>query len=204
MISQRQIDLLNQPLSRGKVSNRKGSGGRTLSYVEWHECVRVANEIFGFGGWTAETLELSEIATYTYKDKSGAEKPKVTYRARVRVQIMATGATYDGWGYGEGIDPDLGQAHESAFKEAESDATKRALRNLGDQFGLALYDKAQAHVEDDSKPNASPDQDIRERIKEASQKLNLTQSEFAEHRKSMTEAGTWPNALFELAEKATK
>jgi recombination DNA repair RAD52 pathway protein len=35
-------------------------------------------------------------------------------------------------------------AHELAAKEAESDALKRALKNFGDQFGLALYDKAAA------------------------------------------------------------
>ena len=32
-------------------------------------------------------------------------------------------------------------AHESAIKEAETDAMKRALRSFGNTFGLALYDK---------------------------------------------------------------
>ncbi|MDM7954732.1 MAG: Rad52/Rad22 family DNA repair protein [Cyanobium sp. CZS 25K] len=35
----------------------------------------------------------------------------------------------------------MGQAHESALKEAETDAMKRALMTFGHPFGLALYDK---------------------------------------------------------------
>ena len=42
---------------------------------------------------------------------------------------------------------DLGQAHESALKEAETDAMKRALMTFGNPFGLALYDKQQRSAE---------------------------------------------------------
>ncbi len=41
---------------------------------------------------------------------------------------------------------DLGQAHQSALKEAETDAMKRALMTFGNPFGLALYDKRQREV----------------------------------------------------------
>jgi hypothetical protein len=41
---------------------------------------------------------------------------------------------------------DLGQAHESALKEAETDAMKRALMTFGNPFGLALYDRRQREV----------------------------------------------------------
>ena len=41
---------------------------------------------------------------------------------------------------------DLGLARESALKEAETDATKRALMTFGNPFGLALYDKQQRQV----------------------------------------------------------
>jgi hypothetical protein len=50
----------------------------------------------------------------------------------------------------------LGQAHESALKEAETDAMKRALMTFGNQFGLALYDKTQENVEDDTRPAPKP------------------------------------------------
>ncbi|CAK6700665.1 hypothetical protein IFHNHDMJ_02889 [Synechococcus sp. CBW1107] len=52
----------------------------------------------------------------------------------------------EGCGAGHGIDTDLGQAHESALKEAETDAMKRALMTFGNPFGLALYDKQQREV----------------------------------------------------------
>ena len=77
---------------------------------------------------------------------------RVTYVAKVRV--VAGGVLKEGTGAGHGIDVDLGQAHESAVKEAESDAMKRALMLFGDQFGLALYDKAKAHVGIDHEPEA--------------------------------------------------
>lgn len=37
-------------------------------------------------------------------------------------------------------------AHESAIKEAVTDALKRGLRSFGNPFGLALYDKSRASV----------------------------------------------------------
>jgi hypothetical protein len=73
----------------------------------------------------------------------------VTYTARVRVTVTAGGLTpliREGSGAGHGIDVDLGQAHESALKEAETDAMKRALMTFGNPFGLALYDKRQREV----------------------------------------------------------
>ena len=58
----------------------------------------------------------------------------------------------EGTGAGHGIDTDLGQAHESALKEAETDAMKRALMTFGNSFGLALYDKQQREVTSSATP----------------------------------------------------
>jgi len=41
---------------------------------------------------------------------------------------------------------DQGLAHESALKEAETDAMKRALMTFGNAFGLARDDKQQRQV----------------------------------------------------------
>ena len=49
----------------------------------------------------------------------------VTYIARVRITVTAGNLSpviREGSGAGHGIDVDLGQAHESALKEAETDA----------------------------------------------------------------------------------
>jgi len=63
-----------------------------------------------------------------------------------------------GGGAGHGIDVDLGLAHESALKEAETDAMKRALMTFGNPFGLALYDKQQREVTSSATPasNTNP------------------------------------------------
>jgi hypothetical protein len=52
----------------------------------------------------------------------------------------------EGCGSGHGTGPNPGEAHESAIKEAETDAMKRALTTFGNPFGLALYDKEQLNV----------------------------------------------------------
>jgi recombination DNA repair RAD52 pathway protein len=67
----------------------------------------------------------------------------------VRITVTAGGLVplvREGSGAGHGIDVDLGQAPESAFQEAETDAMKRALMTFGNPFGLALDDKQQREV----------------------------------------------------------
>src|SRR5712692_11824044 len=70
------------------------------------------------------------------------------YAARVRIRVRAgeTIICREGSGVGHGSRATLGEAHESALKQAETDAMKRALATFGNLFGLALYDKAQNGV----------------------------------------------------------
>jgi hypothetical protein len=123
-----------------------------------------ANRIFGFDGWQRETIELRCVAE-AQRPIGREQKPGwgVTYIARVRIRLgsQASGATFlvrEGSGAGHGIDVDLGLAHESALKEAETDAMKRALMTFGNPFGLALYDKQQREVTSSATapPIASP------------------------------------------------
>jgi recombination DNA repair RAD52 pathway protein len=65
----------------------------------------------------------------------------VTYIAKVRVIVNGIVKEGIGAGHGRGERVPAGDKHESAVKEAESDARKRALMQFGDQFGLSLYDK---------------------------------------------------------------
>ena len=109
-----------------------------------------ANRIFGFDGWQRQTIAVRCVAQ-AERLIGREQKPGwgVTYTARVRVTVTAGGLAplvREGSGAGHGIDVDLGQAHESALKEAETDAMKRALMTFGNPFGLALYDKAQRQV----------------------------------------------------------
>lgn len=145
-----QIDHLTNTLDPNVVAERTQSG-RSFSYVEaWH-AIAEANRIFGFSEWDRETIDTRCVQERERTiGKAPHEKPGwgVSYVCKVRVTVRAGDSIVvrEGTGAGHGIDADLGQAHESAVKEAESDAMKRALMQFGNPFGLALYDKTRASV----------------------------------------------------------
>jgi DNA repair and recombination protein RAD52 len=134
-------------LSPSSVKTRE-QGGRKVSYIEGWHVIAEANRIFGFDNWTRETIDIKCVAER--EREIGKEKAPgwgVTYLCKARV--IVGGVAREGCGAGHGIDRDLGQAHESAIKEAETDAMKRAFMTFGNPFGLALYDKTQASVGED-------------------------------------------------------
>jgi hypothetical protein len=154
--STQQIAALAAPLNRSLVSSREQGRGQVCYLQSW-VVINEANRIFGFDGWQRQTLFCHCVAQAERligaKGQGREQKPGwgVTYIARVRITVFAgnqgpliregTGA-----GHGHGIDTDQGLAHESAIKEAETDAMKRALITFGNPFGLALYDKQQRQV----------------------------------------------------------
>jgi DNA repair and recombination protein RAD52 len=152
MFSDEQIEELKKPLQRSEVRERR-QGNFTLSYVEGWRCVEHANRIFGFGNWNRETVDVKCVADAPRTiGQAKAPGHGVSYIARVRVTVRngnSGSVVREGVGAGHGIDRDQGQAHESAIKEAETDAMKRALMTFGYVFGLALYDKDQEHVAED-------------------------------------------------------
>ena len=140
--SQTQIRKLAGKLPERFVKTRN-QRGLTLSYVEGWHVIDEANRVFGFDGWDRETI-WSECVW-----QDGRQDPKAcTYGVRVRIRVRAgkTVVSREGSGVGHGTGATLGDAHESALKEAETDATKRALTTFGNLFGLALYDKDQVGV----------------------------------------------------------
>ena len=153
--SAEQIASLSAPLDRAKVRQRE-QGRTKVSYLEGWQVIAEANRIFGFDGWQRETIQTRCVNQA--ERPIGARGPGrearpgwgVTYTARVRITVVgnapAAAVIREGCGAGHGIDADLGQAHESALKEAETDAMKRALMTFGNPFGLALYDKQQREV----------------------------------------------------------
>ena len=148
--NEEQKKLLNQKINKDNVTYRPGGGGQKLAYVEsWH-VIQEANRIFGFDGWSSETLETFLVS----------EDPKcITYIARVRITVGAI--VREGTGAGHGRMGGIGDKHESAIKEAESDARKRCLMQFGDSFGLSLYDKDKAWLKpDDSKSTVSSNKPI--------------------------------------------
>ena len=156
-----QLAALAAPLDRANVRQRE-QGRSRVSYLEGWQVIAEANRIFGFDGWQRQTIAVRCVAQ-AERTIGREQKPGwgVTYTARVRITVTAGGLTpllREGTGAGHGIDADLGQAHESAIKEAETDAMKRALMTFGNPFGLALYDKQQREVTSSATatPNASP------------------------------------------------
>jgi DNA recombination protein Rad52 len=147
--SPEQLAALAAPLDRANVRQREQGRGK-VAYLEGWQVIAEANRIFGFDGWQRQTIAV-RCVSQAERPIGRDQKPGwgVTYTARVRVTVTAGGLTplvREGSGAGHGIDVDLGQAHESALKEAETDAMKRALMTFGNPFGLALYDKAQRQV----------------------------------------------------------
>ena len=137
--NEQQTQQLSQPINPENVSFREGGGGLKLAYVEsWH-VIQEANRIFGFGGWSSETLEARLVS----EGKDNYGNSIFSYIAKVRVTVGNVIREGYGSGHGRGGKMSDGEKHESAIKEAESDARKRALMQFGDQFGLSLYDKEQ-------------------------------------------------------------
>lgn len=113
--------------------------GKYGDYIEGVHAIREANRIFGYDGWSYNVDELR----LTNASVDG-DKHRVGYFAKLTVTVG--GVSRCGIGHGQGFGRSEGDAHDSAVKEAETDALKRALRTFGNPFGLALYDKTKSEV----------------------------------------------------------
>ncbi|WP_051539455.1 RAD52 family DNA repair protein [Sulfitobacter sp. 20_GPM-1509m] len=118
--------------------------GKYGEYVDGLHVIREANRIFGHDGWSY-TVERLERTHYDVVELKGRDGPytqlRTSYLCAVRVNV--DGVIREGLavGVGNGKPENAGDVIESAVKEAETDALKRALRSFGNTFGLALYDK---------------------------------------------------------------
>src|SRR5215471_6997506 len=135
--SAKQVRALKRNPDHRHVRTRKANG-RELSYLEGWYAISEANRIFGFDGWSRETLESRCVLARENRGSFLA-----IYIARVRISVFADGTTIvrEGHGSGEGRGPSPGEVHDTALKAAETDATKRALATFGRPFGLELYRK---------------------------------------------------------------
>lgn len=134
MLNPRQQEILLKGLNTSRISQRKGGGGRALSYLEAWDVKAHLIRIFGFGGFSSDVL----TADLMFEDQVG-NNWNVGYKVILRLHIHDLNATYTEAAVGSASLPQRGEAHDMAVKTAESDALKRAAINLGDQFGLSLY-----------------------------------------------------------------
>src|SRR5262245_19104497 len=148
MFTSEQRALLEGKLDKANVKQRRGANGKAVSYLEAWTIIDTANEVFGFGNWDAETVEMRREHEPVQIPPS-EEHPKggvvVTYSAKVRVTVHSQDGSRkvvrERSGGHRGFGPTVGQAVEDCIKAAETDATKRAFVTFGNIFGLALYEQ---------------------------------------------------------------
>ncbi|GME53438.1 Pheromone processing carboxypeptidase kex1 protein [Neofusicoccum parvum] len=129
---------LDKQLGPEFISSRKGPSGRTLYYLPAEKAINLANEVFGFNGWSSSIRD----TTIDFIDQSQSSG-KVSLGLSVIIRVtLKDGSYHEDIGYGH-IENCTGKAaaFEKAKKEAATDALKRALRTFGNVLGNCLYDK---------------------------------------------------------------
>lgn len=108
-----------------------------MTYIEGKTAINLANEIFGFNGWS------SDIKDTTVDFVDILENGRVNLGVSVTVRITLKDSTYhEDIGYGSAENSkSKAIAFEKARKQAVTDATKRTLRNFGNALGNCIYDK---------------------------------------------------------------
>ena len=134
--SVKQVRALKRKPDHRRVRTRHAHDGRELSYLEGWYAISEANRIFGFDGWSRETIESRCVLA---RENKGIFLAVYIARVRLTVQADAVSIIREGHGTGEGRGISPGEVHDIALKAAETDATKRALATFGKPFGLELY-----------------------------------------------------------------
>jgi len=138
MLNDNQYEQLLKPINPNRIAQRKGGGGKMLSYLEAWEVKAHLTRIFGFLNWDWRVTS-AELAFEELTDGKWNVGYKVIGTLHVSSSANFQGASYAEAAIGFATLGSRGEAHDMAIKTAESDALKRAAINLGDQFGLSLY-----------------------------------------------------------------
>lgn len=130
--------LLDKVLGPEYVSFRPGGGGQSVSYIEGWKALNLANEIFGFNGWSSELIS-SQVDYFDTHGNSGRFSMGLSVVVRITIR---DGTYHEDFGYGY-IDnaKSKAMAFEKCKKEAFTDGLKRCLRCFGNVLGNCLYDK---------------------------------------------------------------
>ena len=134
MLNQKQREVLLKGINPKRIASRN-QAGRSLSYLEAWDVKAHLIRIFGFGGWSWNVT----TADVAFEDQNDKGQWQVGYKVIGTLLIHSLKCEYTEAAIGSASLPQRGEAHDMAIKTAESDALKRAAINLGDQFGLSLY-----------------------------------------------------------------
>ena len=129
---------LDKQLGPEYVSSRAGPGGQKVHYLAAEKVIGLANEIFGFNGWSSSIQNIQ----IDFVDEN-ATNGKVSLGLSVTMRVTLKDGTYhEDIGYGS-IQNASGKAaaFEKAKKEGTTDGLKRALRTFGNVLGNCIYDK---------------------------------------------------------------
>jgi hypothetical protein len=143
-----QVDQLLKAIHPSRVLQ----DGKGHSHVSQQDVTAHLIRVFGFGNFDVEVLHAECIFEHNRADDKGAPTKRwdVGYRALVRLSIRDEHgmpiAKYEDGSTATAQNQTLGDAHDLAYKSAISLAKKRAAINLGDQFGLSLYNKGQTEA----------------------------------------------------------
>ncbi|XP_063053266.1 DNA repair protein RAD52 homolog isoform X2 [Engraulis encrasicolus] len=127
---------LKQKLGPEYISTRVAGGGQKVCYVEGHKVISLANEMFGYNGWshsiTQQTVDFVDLINGKFY---------VGVSAFVKVQLK-DGSFHEDVGYGvsEGL-RSKALALEKARKEAVTDGLKRSLKCFGNALGNCILNK---------------------------------------------------------------
>lgn len=103
---------------------------KRVQRIRAHKTIEIANEIFGFNGWSTEILDVSGSID---EDESGFSA-KVTVAVRITLQ---DDTSHESSGVGSSYNsPTKGEA----FNKAKKEALTEALKNCIDGFAVILLD----------------------------------------------------------------
>ena len=149
---------LRQPLDMARVKRRQAPGSGTVPYLEGFDVIDTANRIFAFR-WSFNLLSEPEITRWNRKvlawDAQQRKKvpvldpqghPQVEEVGLIHITgsiaVDLNGQTYTHSDLGRCIfTGDSPEALDMALAGCVTDCLKRCFRQLGEQFGLCLYDK---------------------------------------------------------------
>lgn len=144
-----QVLQLLKPIAPQRV----GNDGKGHAAVPQQDIRAHLTRVFGFGGWDT-TILTSELVFETPRTgDDGQVRPTtgwdVCYRVSMRLTVKDQDgnpvATYEDSAADTAENQKRGAAHGLALRSAVSLALKRCAINLGDQFGLGLYNKGSLH-----------------------------------------------------------
>uniref|UniRef100_A0AAQ6ITP4 DNA repair protein RAD52 homolog n=1 Tax=Anabas testudineus TaxID=64144 RepID=A0AAQ6ITP4_ANATE len=127
---------LRQKLGPEYISTRMAGGGQRVCYVEGHRVISLANEMFGYNGWSHSISQQNVDFVDLINGKF-----YVGVSAFIKVQLK-DGSFHEDVGYGvsEGL-KSKALSLEKARKEAVTDGMKRALKCFGNALGNCILDK---------------------------------------------------------------